>query len=101
MEWLTKHNCTARGEGTSANGTTLNGIEHSPKTSHRVVPPRSSKSKGKEPDTSSSSPVTYRPVPIDEDQFELVMGLFEKWTDEHVSPYLHLVCDIQSVPCEL
>ncbi|GJJ13337.1 hypothetical protein Clacol_007589 [Clathrus columnatus] len=97
LEWLTKHNCAARGEGTSANGTALNGAEHSPRTSNRVVPPRSSKSKGKEPDVSSSL-VNHRPMPIDEDQFELIMGLFEKWTDEHISPYLHLAPDPEHFP---
>ncbi|KAK1224970.1 Enhancer of polycomb-like protein 1 [Marasmius sp. AFHP31] len=70
-EWLTKNNEEARGEGTSAQGAVSGSRPSS----------RGTKSKGKEPD----SP---QPVAITEDQFELVMGLFEKVTHEKTE-FLH------------
>jgi enhancer of polycomb-like protein len=68
--WLEQHNQQARGEGTSASG------------SAQTSPRRSSK-KGKEPED-------FSPIVMTEDEFELVMGLFEKYTSDHL-PYLHLV----------
>ncbi|KAJ8088802.1 Enhancer of polycomb-like protein 1 [Marasmius tenuissimus] len=71
-EWLTKNNEEARGEGTSAQGAVSGSRPSS----------RGNKSKGKEPD----SP---QPVAITEDQFELVMGLFEKVTHEKTEFLYH------------
>ncbi|KAH8110509.1 enhancer of polycomb-like-domain-containing protein [Phellopilus nigrolimitatus] len=75
-EWLDKNNQEARGEGTSSQAsssgtTTRSGGLH-----------RSAKSKGKE-----AEPLT--PVPMSEDEFELVMGLFEKATHDN-TPFLHV-----------
>ncbi|PPR07151.1 hypothetical protein CVT24_010699 [Panaeolus cyanescens] len=70
--WLEKNNEEARGEGTSAQGAVSG-------TPTRLA--RSSKSKGKEPDHSPS-------VIISEDEFELVMGIFEYVTHEKTE-YLH------------
>jgi enhancer of polycomb-like protein len=75
-EWLDKNNEEARGEGTSA----LGGVT-SPTTRHS---PRSTRGKGKEPDS-------VQAVKISEDEFELVMGIFEKTTHEK-TPFLHHVC---------
>ena len=75
-EWLDKNNEEARGEGTSAQGAVSNTRTSS----------RSTKAKGKEPESS-------QPVVISEDEFELVMGLFEKVTHERTE-YLHHVCDL-------
>jgi enhancer of polycomb-like protein len=71
-EWLDKNNEEARGEGTSAQGA-VSGTRTSA---------RSAKAKGKEPEIP-------HPVMITEDQFELVMGLFEKTTHEKTE-FLHL-----------
>ncbi|GLB42746.1 putative enhancer of polycomb-like protein [Lyophyllum shimeji] len=71
-EWLDKNNEEARGEGTSAQGS----ISTATRTSAR-----SAKGKGKEPET-------VQPLVITEDEFELVMGLFEKVTHEKTE-YLH------------
>ncbi|KAJ7746872.1 enhancer of polycomb-like-domain-containing protein [Mycena maculata] len=74
-EWLDKNNEEARGEGTSAQGAmSASGVRASA---------RSAKAKGKEPESSS-------PVAVNEDEFELVMGLFEKVTHEKTE-HLHLV----------
>ena len=70
-EWLDRNNEEARGEGTSAQGA----------ISSRNAP-RSAKGKGKEPDHP-------QPVLINEDEFELIMGVFEKATHDK-TPYLHL-----------
>ena len=74
MEWLDKNNEEARGEGTSAQGAVS-----STRTSSRCA-----KAKGKEPEAS-------QPVVVSEDEFELVMGVFEKVTHERTE-YLHHVC---------
>jgi len=94
-EWLERNNGAARGEGTStgatANGTNgVNGVVP-PRTPHA----RSAKARGKEPEHAPPNVAQQPSMVIDEDQFELIMGLFEKWTDETVSPYLHLV----RIPC--
>ena len=73
-EWLDKNNEEARGEGTSAQGA-VSGTRTSS---------RSAKAKGKEPEAS-------QPVVVSEDEFELVMGVFEKVTHERTE-YLHHVC---------
>ena len=72
-EWLDKNNEGARGEGTSAQGAVSN------------TGPRSSRStkKGKEPEGN-------HPVSITEDEFELVMAIFEKVTHEKTE-FLHHV----------
>ncbi|KAG6907559.1 hypothetical protein DXG01_008441 [Tephrocybe rancida] len=71
-EWLDKNNEEARGEGTSAQGC----VSSTSRTSSR-----SAKGKGKEPESSSALIIT-------EDEFELVMGLYEKVTHEKTE-YLH------------
>ncbi|KAF9445195.1 hypothetical protein P691DRAFT_676156 [Macrolepiota fuliginosa MF-IS2] len=72
-EWLDKNNEEARGEGTSAQGAvSVSGTRTSA---------RSAKAKGKEPDVS-------QPIVISEDEFELVMGIYEKVTHEKYE-YLH------------
>lgn len=73
-EWLDKNNEEARGEGTSAQGA-VSGTRTSS---------RSAKAKGKEPEAS-------QPTVVSEDEFELVMGVFEKVTHERTE-YLHHVC---------
>ena len=76
-EWLDRNNEEARGEGTSAQGA-VSGSTRSG---------RSSKAKGKDPEVS-------QPVVMSEDEFELVMAVFEKVTHEkteflhHVRPFL-------------
>jgi len=77
-EWLDKNNEEARGEGTSAQG-----AFSTAGTTTRSGPARSAKAKGKEPDVA-------QPVPISEDEFELVTGLFEKATHEKTE-FLHHV----------
>jgi len=85
-EWLDKNNEQARGEGTSAQGALSSPVT---RTSTRSL-----KAKGKEPDTP-------QPVVISEDQFELVMGVFEKVTHERTA-YLHHVCAVVlQVRCKL
>jgi hypothetical protein len=49
------------------------------------------KAKGKEPKHPPLSG-TQLDIVFDEGHFEPIMGIFEKWTDKIVSPYLHLVC---------
>jgi enhancer of polycomb-like protein len=87
-EWLDKNNEEARGEGTSAQGALS--------ASGTRTSSRSAKAKGKEPEVS-------QPITVSEDEFELVMGLFEKVTHEKTE-YLHHVghsvfhhCDIANV----
>jgi len=74
-EWLDKNNEEARSEGTSAQGA----------VSTTRTSQRSAKAKGKEPDVS-------QPVAISEDEFELVMGLFEKVTHEKTEFLHHVRC---------
>jgi enhancer of polycomb-like protein len=76
-EWLDKNNEEARGEGTSAQGA-VSTSGTATRTSQR-----SAKAKGKEPDVA-------QPIVISEDEFELVMGLFEKVTHEKTE-FLHHV----------
>ncbi|KAJ3747552.1 enhancer of polycomb-like-domain-containing protein [Lentinula detonsa] len=72
-EWLDRNNEEARGEGTSAQGSML--------TSGGRVSARSIKGKGKEIED-------VQPSPMSEDEFELLMGLFEKVTQEKTE-FLH------------
>ncbi|KAJ8074928.1 Enhancer of polycomb-like protein 1 [Marasmius tenuissimus] len=72
-EWLTKNNEEARGEGTSTQGA-LSSL--ATRTSSR-----GSKAKGKEADSPQAAT-------MNEDEFELVMGLFEKITHEKTE-FLH------------
>ena len=74
-EWLDRNNEEARGEGTSAQGAV------SPSTGRTST--RSAKAKGKEPEEA-------QPIIMNEDEFELVMGLFEKITQEKTE-FLHHV----------
>jgi enhancer of polycomb-like protein len=76
-EWLDKNNEEARGEGTSAQGAV------STTATATRASARSAKAKGKEPEIS-------QPLVISEDEFELVMGLFEKETHEKTE-FLHHV----------
>jgi enhancer of polycomb-like protein len=71
QEWLEKNNEEARGEGTSTQGA----VSSTPRL-------RASK-KGKEPDVSPS-------VSMTEDEFELIMGVFERITHDKTE-HLHLV----------
>lgn len=73
QEWLDKNNEQARGEGMSTQGVAS--------TSTRSG--RSAKAKGKEPDI-------VQPVAMNEDEFELVMAIFEKVTHEKTE-FLHHV----------
>lgn len=73
-DWLDKINEEARGEGTSAQGSLV-----SPSRSSA----RSTKAKGKEPESNS-------PVSISEDEFELVMGVFELVTHEKTEFLCHV-----------
>jgi enhancer of polycomb-like protein len=77
-EWLDKNNEEARGEGTSAQGAVS--------ASGTRTSARSSKAKGKEPDVA-------QPIALTEDEFELVMGLFEKITHDKTE-FLHHVCPL-------
>jgi enhancer of polycomb-like protein len=77
-EWLDKNNEEARGEGTSAQGALASGA-----TTRSGVSQRSAKAKGKEADVP-------QPIPLSEDEFELVMGIFEKVTHEKTE-FLHHV----------
>ena len=73
--WLDKNNEEARGEGTSVQGAvSVSGTRASA---------RSAKAKGKEPEP-------CQPATISEDEFELVMSLYEKVTHERTE-YLHHV----------
>jgi len=80
-EWLDKNNEEARGEGTSVQGALS--------TPGTRTSARSAKAKGKEPEA-------LQPAVVSEDEFELVMGVFEKVTHErteflhHVRIYIHL-----------
>lgn len=86
-EWLDKNNEEARGEGTSAQGA-VSTSGTATRTSQR-----SAKAKGKEPDVAP-------PVVISEDEFELVMGLFEKVTHEKTE-FLHHVCYFLDLPWDV
>lgn len=74
-EWFDRNNEEARGEGTSAQGSVL--------TSTGRASARSAKAKGKEPEE-------LHPILMSEDEFELLMGLFEKITQEKTE-FLHHV----------
>ncbi|KAF9242838.1 enhancer of polycomb-like-domain-containing protein [Melanogaster broomeanus] len=75
-EWLARNNEEARGEGTSAQGAVS-----ASGTTTRSGPQRSAKAKGKEPESAQA-------VAITEDEFELVMGIFEKVTHDKTE-FLH------------
>jgi enhancer of polycomb-like protein len=77
-EWLDKNNEEARGKGMSAQGT-VSASGTTTRTSQR-----SAKAKGKEPDVT-------QPIVISEDEFEVVMGLFEKVTHKKTE-FLHHIC---------
>lgn len=78
-DWLEKNNQDARGEGSSAQGASL----ASGTTTRSGALHRSAKSRGKEPEV-------LQPVLMSPDEFELVMGVFEKATHDK-TPFLHLV----------
>jgi enhancer of polycomb-like protein len=77
-EWLDKNNEEACGEGSSAQGA-VSTSGTTMRTSQC-----SAKVKGKEPNIA-------QPIVIWEDEFELVMGLFEKVTHKNTK-FLHHVC---------
>lgn len=79
QEWLDKNNEEARGEGTSAQGA----VSTSGTSTRSGSSLRSAKAKGKEPEV-------VQPIIISENEFELVMGLFEKVTHEKTE-FLHHV----------
>lgn len=76
-EWLDRNNEEARGEGTSAQGA----LSASGATTRSGLSQRSAKAKGKEPEAT-------QPFAITEDEFELVMGIFEKVTHD-TTEFLH------------
>jgi enhancer of polycomb-like protein len=76
-EWLDRNNEEARGEGTSAQGA----LSASGATTRSGLSQRSAKAKGKEPEST-------QPLAITEDEFELVMGIFEKVTHD-TTEFLH------------
>ena len=76
VEWLEKNNSIALGEGSS---------------SAAVVPSPTRNAKARGKDIVSDRPSFV----ITEDELELVMGLFEKFTDEKC-PFLHL--DVKGLP---
>lgn len=78
-EWLDKNNEEARGEGTSAQGAVRSNASQ-----------RSAKAKGKEPEV-------VLPIVMSEDEFELVMAVFEKVTHDKTE-YLHHVCPTSVIP---
>jgi enhancer of polycomb-like protein len=86
-EWLDKNNEEARGEGTSAQGAISS-------ASGTRTSARSAKAKGKEPDLN-------QPVVISEDEFELVMGLFEKVTHEKTEFLHHVRSPLYPTMCTL
>ena len=90
-EWIKKNNQEARGEGTSASASaSTNGLsEDASPTSTRSGRGRNLKGKGKESEQSCSSN-TFSRIVVDEDEFELVMGVFEKLTEDKF-PFIHLV----------
>jgi enhancer of polycomb-like protein len=79
QEWLKKNNKEARGEGTSAQGT-VSAAGTSTRSGSSL---HSAKVKGKEPEV-------IQRLTISENEFELVMGLFEKATHEKTE-FLHHV----------
>lgn len=82
-DWLDRNNEEARGEGTSAQGA----LSASGATT-RGTSQRSAKAKGKEPESAQA-------IAITEDEFELVMGVFEKVTHDKTE-FLHHVCHFVS-----
>ncbi len=76
--WLEKNNQDAKGEGTSSLSAVVG-------TTTRAS--RNSKTKGKEPEI-------LQPLHMTEDEFELILGLFERITDDRC-PCLHVVCNFQ------
>ena len=87
-QWLDRNNEEARGEGTSAQGA----LSTSGTTTRSGLSQRSAKAKGKEPDCA-------QPVTISEDEFELVMGIFEKVTHDK-TPFLHTVRILLPIACK-
>jgi enhancer of polycomb-like protein len=79
-EWLDRNNEEARGEGTSAKGASTRRCSTS---SHS-----DGKGKGKETDNDE---LQVEPMVTNEDEFELVMGLFEKIAHENTE-FLYHVC---------
>ena len=83
--WVERNNKEARGEGTSASGSVRSpSVETSPQRRGR-----SAKGKGKEVEHVNGYG-EYPAVVMDEDEFELTMGLFEKFADDKF-PGLHVV----------
>ena len=93
-EWIKKHNQEARGEGTSASGSantngTSEDVSITSTRSGRALHSRL-KGKGKEPELPYGLSGTSSRIVVDEDEFELVMGVFEKFTEDKF-PFIHLV----------
>ncbi|EJD08231.1 uncharacterized protein FOMMEDRAFT_131122 [Fomitiporia mediterranea MF3/22] len=85
-EWLEKNNQEARGEGTSSQASASSTSGATTRSGHR-----STKGKGKEAEANI-------PVPMNENDFELVMGLFEKITHDN-TPFLHVTFQQQQDSC--
>ncbi|THV05756.1 hypothetical protein K435DRAFT_834639 [Dendrothele bispora CBS 962.96] len=81
-EWLDKNNEEARGEGTSA-------------SVKRSSSPSSSSAKGKGKETEEQH---AEPVSMSEDEFELVMGLFEKIAHENTEYLYHALANGMPFP---
>lgn len=79
-EWLSAHNRHARGEGTSASAAA---------SSSTGDAGRGSRGKGKGRESNEKGDGGAAPI-ISEDEFELVMAVMERWTDEQ-RPTLHTV----------
>lgn len=92
VAWLDKHNASARGEGTSASASAAAAAASA--AAAAASPARNAKnSRGKEAAAAAASAaaaVSDASFVITENEFELTMGLLEKFTDDKC-PYLHLV----------
>ena len=78
-KWLDRNNEGAHGEGSCAQGA----LSTSGTTTCSSLSQHNAKAKGKELDCA-------QPVTMSEDEFELVMGIFEKVTHDK-SPFLYTV----------
>ena len=87
-EWMDRNNEEARGEGTSVQGAvSTSGV------ATRSCPQRSAKARGKEPES-------VQAVAITEDEFELVMGIFEKVTHDKTEFLHHVRSSLcRNAPC--
>lgn len=83
-EWLQAFNSKEEGSSGSAGQATSNGVD-GVQGNQAGRPSRGNKGKDREKDQTT-------PLRISDDEFEYIMGMFEKWIDKHV-PMLHTVRD--------